>query len=125
MNTSAPTAPAVTPEQYRALQSPPLALPTSLELFEYQRARLHEAGLAQLGEFDRFADRLPASGLFLLVPEQPAPTNELDLNGLMQLIEVEGRIGRNYLDAKRLEDEIAVPDGPVLLVDVEDGAGRR
>lgn len=110
-------------EQYRGLQSFVL-LPSPKELFEFQRATLAEKKLAPVEMFDRFADRLP-SGLFILVPPQPAAVDTLDWNELMARVELGSKTGRNCLDPKYLADEIEVPAVPTMLTSVEDGDERR
>ncbi|KKW21677.1 MAG: hypothetical protein UY64_C0015G0007 [Parcubacteria group bacterium GW2011_GWA1_51_12] len=112
----------VTYEQYRSLQQP-VTLPSSEELFEFQRAVLADKGLARPEMFDQFATRLP-SGLFLLVPSQPDPASSLNWNDLMARVELGGKTGKNYLDPKYLEDGIEAPKVPTMLVSVMDGYDR-
>ncbi|OHA21731.1 MAG: hypothetical protein A2849_03595 [Candidatus Taylorbacteria bacterium RIFCSPHIGHO2_01_FULL_51_15] len=113
----------ITSDQYTALLQPVKA-PTPEELFEFQRQRLADKKLAPIGMFDHFRKRLP-SGLFLLVPPQPASVDKLNWNKLMSRIELSGKTGRNHLEPMDLTDEIEVPKVPTMLVDVEDGRGRR
>src|SRR3989344_2977648 len=112
----------VTYEQYRSLQQP-VTLPSSEELFEFQRAVLADKGLTRPEMFDQFATRLP-SGLFLLVPLQPGPASSLNWNDLMARVELGGETGKNYLDPKYLKDEIMVPKASTMLVGVMDGYDR-
>lgn len=111
--------PRITAEQYRALQAP-VTLPTCKQLFDFMVETLVTKGLAKYDHADPFRNRLPA-GLFLLVPPKP---KEFDLNHLVSLIEVDNKKGRNYLNVGDLADDIKVPDGPYLMVDIEDGKAR-
>lgn len=113
----------ITPDQYAALLAP-LRPPSAEELFEFQRATLAEKKLAPVEMFDGFARRLPESGLFILVPPQPAVVEALDWSELMARVEEGGKTGRNYLDPKYLRDEVEVASVPTMLVGVEDGRGR-
>ena len=113
----------ITPEQYAARLAPVLS-PTTEELFEHQRATLAEKKLAAVDMFDGFVKRIPASGLFLLVPSAPAPITELDWNELMARVEWNGRTGQNYLDPKHLTDLAEPLSHPAVLLDVEDGRAR-
>lgn len=112
----------ITPEQYAALHAP-VPPPTPLEVFEFQRSRLAALDLAKVGDFDKFADRLPA-GLFILVPVQPAPAREVDWSEYMGRIEYNDKRGTNYLDQSEMKDLGEVPSVPVLLSAVEDGRTR-
>lgn len=107
-------------EQYLALQSHHVPLPSSVELFDFVVETLVTKGLAKYEHADHFRNRLPA-GLFLLVPPKP---KEFDLAHLMSLIEVAGKKGRNFLDTKHLTDEVEVHNGPYLMVDIDDGKAR-
>ncbi len=109
----------ITTEQYRALQSP-VTLPTREQLFGFEVETLVAKGLAKYEQADPFRNRLPI-GLFLLVPPKP---KEFDLTHLVSLIEVDGKNGRNFLDAQQLTDEIEVPSGSYLMLDIEDGKAR-
>ena len=82
---------------------------------------LKAKGLAKDEHADPLRNKIPQSGLFLLVPPQP---DQLDLAHLMSLVEVDCVSGRNYLDASELKDEIEVPQGPYLMADIEDGKLR-
>ncbi|HEY4520227.1 MAG TPA: DUF5701 family protein, partial [Candidatus Paceibacterota bacterium] len=110
----------VSADQYRALQRPLIELPTPAQLFDFQVETLVGKGLATYEHADPFRKDLP-SGLFLLVPPQPA---KLDLTELMAKVELVGKTGVNTLDAGHLTDIIETPAGPYLMIDVEDGAGR-
>ena len=113
----------ISAEQYTALLQP-VRPPPPQELFEFQRAKLADKKLAPVEMFDHFASRLPAHGLFLLVPPQPGSPDTLDWNDLMARVELDGKKGRNYLTPKHLKDTIEVPKVPTMLVGVEDGRGR-
>lgn len=113
---------AISCEQYRGLQSTAVP-PSSEELFEFERAMLFEKGLAPIEMFDRFAKRLP-SGLFLPIPPQPAPVEELDWKDLMARVEWGGKAGQCHLNPLYLRDSVKAPSVPVMLVGVEDGYAR-
>lgn len=113
----------VTLDQYTALLAP-VRPPSALELFEYERAALADKRLASIEAFDHFAARLPASGLFVLVPPSPAPVDKLDWSELMARVELDGKSGRNFLTPQHLADLVSVPETPTMLVGVEDGRGR-
>ncbi|MEK7612660.1 MAG: hypothetical protein AAB449_00745, partial [Patescibacteria group bacterium] len=102
----------------------PVHLPSPEELFEFQRAKLADLKLAPVEMFDHFASRLPQAGLYLLVPPQPGSPDTLDWNELMARVKL-GKSGRCDLAPKHLKDAIEVPDVPTMLVDIEDGRGRR
>lgn len=113
----------ITPEQYHACLAPVLP-PTTEELFEYERATLAEKQLAPIETFDGFAKRLPASGLFILVPPQPKPVSKLDWNELMARVEWNGTTGQNLLGRRKhldLTDLAELHAYPTALLDVEDG----
>ena len=116
----AKTQPVCSSEQYRALQRP-VNIPRPGELLDFQVERLKAKGLMTYGQADPFRKDAP-SGLFLFVPRRP---KDMDLDHLVSLIEVDGKRGVNYLDKGSLTDEIEVPSGPYLALDVEDGDGRR
>lgn len=106
-------------EQHRALQQP-VVLPSPQRLFDQIVETLVAKGLAKYDDTGPFRKDLP-TGLYLLIPRQPA---ELDLYHLMHLIEVDGEKGQNYLDPQDLTDTVAVPEGAYLMTDIEDGKGR-
>ncbi|MDO8664835.1 MAG: DUF5701 family protein [Candidatus Liptonbacteria bacterium] len=108
-----------TAEQYRAPQAS-VTLPTPRATFYFMVETLVAKGLAKYEHADPFRNRLPTI-LFLLVPPKP---EEFDLSHLVSLIEVDGKRGLNYLDPGHLTEEIKVPDGPYLMVDIEDGRAR-
>lgn len=113
----------LTADQYAAITQP-VPPPSSLEIFEISRAILADKRLAPIDMFDRFADKLPAHGLFLLEPPQPAAVNEMDWNELMARIQLNGKTGRNYLTTSALRDLDPIVSKPRLLLDVEDGRAR-
>ncbi len=110
----------ITADQYRALQRQ-VELPTPQALFDFVVETLVAKELATYKHADPFRNKLPSSGLFLLIPPRP---EELDLAHLMELIEFRGKTGTNHLNAGNLKDEVKVPDGPYLVTDAEDGSGR-
>lgn len=109
----------ITSEQYHVLQSP-VVLPSPRALFDQIIETLVLKGLAKYNLADPFRNNIP-HGLFNLIPPRPA---ELELNRLVNLIEVDGKKGQNYLDPTFLTDTVAVPEGPYLLLDIEDGRKR-
>ena len=113
----------ITPEGYVARLAPVLP-PSTEELFEYERTMLAEKRLAPVEMFDRFLKKLPASGLFILLPPQPAPVANLDWNELMARMEWSGKIGKNFLASQHLADLREAPTVPTVLPDVEDGRAR-
>jgi hypothetical protein len=116
------TCPTVSVQQYTALQTP-VVLPTPEELFDFQVQTLKDKGLDLPDEdVDRLRSLIPnAPQLFLLIPPRPGT---LDLNGLVALIEVDGKTGVNYLDLQHLTDTVETPATAHLLLDVEDGRER-
>lgn len=114
--------PTISAQQYRSLQAP-VVLPTPTELFDFQVATLKDKGFdLPSRDVDQLRAFVPDEvQMFLLVPPQP---NVLDLDGLMNLVEVDGVTGKNYLDRQYLTDVVAVPTNTHLLVDVEDGRKR-
>jgi|ERR1700722_2708958 len=123
--TSAP----ISVEQYRALQRP-IVLPTPQQLFDQMverlKAKFEGSGIFKPSHADPFRRGLPYK-LFLLVPPQPkALLVDRDLlNHVVSLVEANGKTGKNYLDPKDLKDLIEIPEGPSLLMDIEDGNKRR
>lgn len=113
----------ISDDEYVVLQQPAKALLAD-ELYAFQRDRLVTMRLAKPDTFDRFAKRLPSFGLFILVPQQPAAVDKLDWSELMARTECKGKHGKNQLDKQLLKDTIEVPDGPTVLVGVEDGRSR-
>src|ERR1700752_1726623 len=71
-------------EHYESLVAP-IALPTSMQLLEYEVETLVAKGLAQYHHPDPFLKHLPQSGLFLFVPPPP---EILALQSLMELVEL-------------------------------------
>jgi len=103
----------------------PVQAPTAIEIFETSRARLADAKLAPIEMFDRFANRLPTDGTpFLLVPPQPKAVNNLDWTDLMARIELNGKVGQNYLAVGSLLDLDPIVSVQRMLVGLEDGRGR-
>jgi hypothetical protein len=95
---------------------------TANQKFDFQIEGLVDRKYATYGDADPFRNRLPKKGLFLFVPPRP---KELDLNGLMSNVELNGRTGVNYLlDASYLKPAVEVPGTAHLLLDVEDGRAR-
>jgi hypothetical protein len=66
---------------------------------------------------DPFRMSLP-KGLFLLVPPRSA---EPDLDRLMEAVEVKGKKGINHIRPKGIVDMVAIPKGPYLVIDFEEG----
>lgn len=95
--------------QYQAL--------TPKQRLEFEIETLVERKIAYYRHADKFR-RNPPSSLFLLVPPQP---REFDLDSLMNFIEIRGNKGRNFLTLQGLENKTQVPDGPYIMLDVEDG----
>lgn len=112
----------VTYDQYVALQTP-VVLPTPEELFEFQVDGLRRRDLMSDADVDRLHTLVPSEPqLFLVVPERP---EQLDLDGLMHLVEVNGQISRNCFDVKHLADLVETPRKAHLLLNVSDGHDRR
>ncbi len=114
--------PTVSVQQYTALQTP-VVLPTPEELFDFQVQTLRDKGLDLPDEdVDRLRPLIPNEPqLFVVIPPRPST---LDLNGLMALIEVDGKKGVNYLELQHLTDTVETLTTAHLLLDVEDGRGR-
>jgi Family of unknown function (DUF5701) len=110
----------VSQAQYEALAGGPPVLPTQRELFDYKLGRLKD-GDFNVEEMLPLAEFIPEHGLFLLVPRRPEP---LDYGRLMGRVMLNGRTGVNYLDQKYLKDEVEVPQGPYIMLGVEDGRSR-
>ncbi|OGN27756.1 MAG: hypothetical protein A2941_02690 [Candidatus Yanofskybacteria bacterium RIFCSPLOWO2_01_FULL_49_17] len=108
--------------QFAALMRTPV-LPTPQQLFDYQVETLVGHKLAKYEEADRFRNHLMV-GAFLFVPAHPKLDNAT-LEQLMALIVINGKSGKNYLDADYLKDEVAIPTNAHLMVSVEDGNARR
>jgi hypothetical protein len=106
----------VTTEQYRALQRDPIVVPKPEQLFEFIVETLAAKGLAEYRDADPFRAALP-SGLFLLIPPRP----RRPLAEVAALVEFEGYRARTELADADLTDTVAVPEGPYLVIDVEDG----
>lgn len=122
MATTTASCPTVSAAQYHALQNP-VVLPTPEELFEFEISVLKDKGLdLKSKDVDRLRKFVPNEAqMFLVVPPQP---DTLDLNGLMNLIEVNGVQGENYLDVQYLKDIAPPPSYAYLLANVEDGRKR-
>lgn len=114
--------PTVSVQQYTALQTP-VILPAPEELFDFQIWTIKDKGLDLPDEnVDRLRTFIPSGPqLFLVIPPRPST---LDLNGLMALIEVDGKKGKNYLDLQHLTDVVETPAAAHLLLDVKDGRER-
>jgi hypothetical protein len=118
------TRPTISAPQYHLLQAPAV-LPTPKELFDFQVWMFKDKGLdlppADVDQLYRLiSDGEPQ--MFLVLPRWP---DVLDLKGLMSLVEVNGVRGQNYLDAQYLTDVNPVPTRAHLLLNIEDGRGRR
>ncbi|MGH7928870.1 MAG: DUF5701 family protein [Candidatus Binatia bacterium] len=112
----------VSADQYRAAQNPILLL-TSSEWFEYGIEALHNKGINfPKADIDLLYKEVP-QGHKLVLPVPPLP-DELDLEGLMAKVEVDGKTGKNYLDRQHLSDVVQAPKTAHLLLDVEDGRNR-
>lgn len=111
----------ITPPLYEALAGSPIRLPTQRQLFDYQVGVWARLGLATHADLLPLAEFIPATGLFVVVPKRPDP---LDLGVLMSAIVLNGTRGANHLDPAQITDEIKVPKGPYLMLDVEDGRSR-
>lgn len=103
------------------------------ELFEFEVETLTAKGVARYEHADPFRTQLPR-GRFLFVPPQPkdfsmviGPTMATKitvLDHVVGCIEMKGNRGRSYLDPQYVHDEIEVPEGPCLMLDVDDGTAR-
>ena len=110
-------------QQYTALQAS-VTLPTPKDFFDFQIRILKDKGLDLPDEdVDRLCKLIPGEPqLFVVIPRRPDP---LDLDGLMFLVEVEGKTGGNCLASpQHLTDVVKTPTTAHLLFDVEDGRGR-
>jgi len=103
--------------QYRALQHDPVIVPRPDQLFDYVVETLAARSLLRYADAERFRGALP-SGLFLLVPPLPESAR---LEDLMALVEFGGVRGRSLIDERDLAGSLPTPEGPYLLIDVEDG----
>lgn len=116
--------PVITAEQYESIagtSSSSVFLPTPQELFELQAEFWVKAGMALEEEFRGLARFVPKSGLFIVVPARP---RNLDYDRLLSLVILDGKEGRKYLNPSYQSDRIRVPEGPYLMLDVEDGRSR-
>ncbi len=111
----------IAPEEYHALYGPPPRVMTPEEMLDFQLQCFVERELATREEAYPFRGNLPATSRFLFVPKRP---KTLDLAHLMAMIELNDKRGGNYLNTQSLVDLIAVPEGPYLMTDVEDGRVR-
>jgi hypothetical protein len=102
------TLPSLTTEQYRALQRDPIVLPQPEELFDFIVETLVAKRLATYADADPFRAHIP-KGLFLLIPSKPDAGFLAALNG------------RSFVQERDLQDAIAAPPAPYLLIDVDDG----
>ncbi len=114
--------PVVSSAQYHALQAP-VVLPTPQELFDFEVLTLKDKGFDLAPQdVDRLRALVPKQPqFFLLLPPKP---DQLDLPGLMALVEVDGKTGKNYLDPQYLADLTEEPAGAYLLLDIEDSRKR-
>jgi hypothetical protein len=115
------TPPVVAPTtaQYEALVAPPPERFSPSQLVDFQCSRW-EPNTAQIIETLR--PLAPQDGkLFILVPPKPVLTTKAKLDALVATLTYRGKRGVNYNDPEYLKDEIAVPEGPYLLTEVEDG----
>lgn len=112
----------ISADQYRALQRPVVVLPNPQQLFDQIVETLVAKELAKYEHADPFRSSI-SNGLFNLIPPRP---EGLDFDYLTSLIEVNGKKGTNYIypNPKEFTDTVAVPVGPYLVLDVEDGKGR-
>lgn len=108
--------------QFSALQRTPV-LPTPQQLLDFQVETLVAKGLAKYDDADRLRNDLP-SGPFIFVPVQPKLDKDM-LKHLMSLIIVNGKSGVTGLNLNYIKDEVKLPNGAHLMVDVEDGNARR
>lgn len=114
--------PTVSVQQYTALQAL-VILPTPEELFDFQVWTIKDKGLDLPDEdVDRLHTLIPSEPqLFVVIPRRP---DTLDLKGLMTLMEVDYKQGKNYLDLQHLTNAVETPATAHLLLNVEDGRGR-
>ncbi len=115
------TTPVVAPTtaQYEALVAPPPERFGPVQCFDYQRSCWEPDTAPGL---ESLRSRIPQDRkLFLLVPPQPVLASKADLDALISRLSYRGNAGVNYLDPQYLTDEVAVPEGPYLLTEVEDG----
>jgi hypothetical protein len=111
-----------TAAQYEALVAPPPERFASNHLFDYQLRRYAEAGVARVEDLEPLRALVPEDGkLFLVVPQKPQIATKADLDALVAKLDYRRRRGVNYLDPQYLADEVAVPNGPYLMTNVEDG----
>ena len=94
-------------ERYQALRP--------RQLFDMEIERLTAKGLTRYEHADRFRNNLPPN-LFLFIPPQ---SRELDLDNLMDLIEINGIRGRNFLAMQGLKDIIEIPKQSYFMLDLE------
>ena len=115
--------PTVSAAQYNVIYSPQVDLMTPQELLDDYADKFKKKGLELPSQdVDRLREFVPKQSLrFLLIPPRP---DTLDLDGLMALIEVNGKKGKNHLDLQYLTDTVKTPTTAHLLLDVEDGRGR-
>ena len=111
----------IAPEEYQALYEPPPSVRTPEEMLDLQLRCFVERELATQADADPFRNHLPEHNRFLFVPKRP---KTLDLARLMAMIELDGKRGVNYLKEQSLVDLIEVPEGPYLMIDIEDGRAR-
>lgn len=112
-------------QEYLSLQSPVVS-PSMRVQFDSQIEKFVGLKLATYNDADPFRAHLTdLSGSILFVPPQPRLDDQDKLNHVVSLIVLNDKAGRNYLNASALKDEIEIPSGAHLMVDVEDGFRRR
>ncbi len=104
----------ISAKQYRALQ----IRSDKKELFDEEVETLFVAGLIRYQDADPFRKDIP-DGLFSIIP--PRHGHGFDLDHLMELIEVNGKKGKNRLDPMLLTDVVTTPKETYLLCSINDG----
>ena len=112
-----------TSEEYLQLIRTETGLYTAEELFEFERARLTELGLAPIGMFDHLSKSLP-KGLFELCPPRPDATSKINWRELMSRVTFNNNLGECDLDPSYLKDDLEILTMPSMLSCIEDGRNR-
>lgn len=120
------TTPLFTPESFRALQQPRIKVPDTERVLDFALARFVALGLLTESDAPLYRKHCPSHPCLVLpIPPRPKPLTNEWLASRMAEVEVNGKTGQNFLDVAHLTNLIEVPDGPHLLIDVEDGWNRR
>lgn len=103
----------------RSLRMTKPSLPSDQqEAFDSQVDFLVNAHLATEGELRLLEAFVPEVGDFFVMPRKP---KKINLHDLMKLVGVNGKAG---FDITYVKDEIVVPEGPYVIVGIEDGRSR-